>query len=68
MIGESISITSLNIIIWAFSFFIINIIYFVVYEEPNLETKFGDEYREYKNNVPRWIPRFKPFKPDSELK
>ena len=68
LIGESISILSLNILIWALSFFIINIIYFVAYEEPNLEARFGDEYREYKNNVPRWIPSFKPFKPGSVFK
>lgn len=66
--GESIAILSLNIFIWAVIFFIINNIYFVLYEEPDLEKKFGAEYQEYKKNVPRWIPRRKPFIPDSELK
>jgi hypothetical protein len=28
------------------------------YEEPTLEQKFGDECREYRQRVPRWIPRF----------
>ena len=63
LIGESLAIMSLRIIIWAVIFFIMNNIYFILYEEPNLEKKFGDEYREYKNNVPRWLPRVKPFKP-----
>lgn len=67
LIGESITIMSLNIIAWAGIFFITNNIYFVLYEEPDLEKKFGDEYREYKKNVPRWIPRSKPFKPNSEV-
>ena len=66
--GESIAILSLNIFIWAVIFFIINNLYFVIYEEPNLEKRFGHEYKEYKKNVPRWIPRLKPFVPDSELK
>ena len=26
-------------------------------EEKDLEEKFLDEYRTYKKNVPRWIPR-----------
>jgi protein-S-isoprenylcysteine O-methyltransferase Ste14 len=26
-------------------------------EEPGLERRFGDGYREYKRQVPRWIPR-----------
>jgi len=66
--GESIAILSVNIFIWALIFFIINNLYFVIYEEPNLEKRFGHEYKEYKKNVPRWIPRLKPFVPDSELK
>jgi protein-S-isoprenylcysteine O-methyltransferase Ste14 len=27
------------------------------YEEPTLETRFGDSYRAYKRTTPRWIPR-----------
>jgi len=59
LIGEAIAILSINIFLWALIFFIINNIFFVLYEEPNLEKKFGNEYLEYKRNVPRWIPRFK---------
>jgi protein-S-isoprenylcysteine O-methyltransferase Ste14 len=61
LIGESISILSLKILIWALIFFIINNIYFLFYEEPDLEKRFGNDYKEYKKNVPRWIPRFKPY-------
>ncbi|MEP7109478.1 MAG: isoprenylcysteine carboxylmethyltransferase family protein [Ferruginibacter sp.] len=68
LIGESIAILSLNILIWALVFFIINNAWFTLYEEPNLEEKFSGEYREYKRNVHRWIPRYKPFGPGSALK
>jgi protein-S-isoprenylcysteine O-methyltransferase Ste14 len=68
LIGESLAILSFNILIWALIFFIINNVYFLVYEEPNLEKRFGNEYREYKRNVPRWIPRLKPFTGNSEIK
>lgn len=57
LLGESITILSVQIFKWAIIFFIINNIWFFLYEEPNLEKKFGDEYREYKKSVPRWIPR-----------
>lgn len=67
LIGESIAIVSYKIFVWALCFFVINNIFFLIYEEPNLEKKFGDEYREYKKNVPRWIPRLKPFKSNSDL-
>ena len=36
----------------------------VVYgEEPGLEKRFGDSYREYQRNVRRWLPRITPWQP-----
>jgi len=29
----------------------------VLFEEPQLERRFGDSYRQYKARTPRWIPR-----------
>jgi len=33
----------------------------LVYEEPTLRRAFGAEYEEFYANVPRWIPRMKPW-------
>ncbi|MBI3242984.1 MAG: isoprenylcysteine carboxylmethyltransferase family protein [Chloroflexi bacterium] len=44
---------------WACVFVCINHVYFVLSEEPGLERRFGDHYRLYKANVPRWIPRLR---------
>ena len=38
--------------IWCIHFWV------VFYEEPTLLERFGDEYKEYKESVPRWIPSF----------
>jgi protein-S-isoprenylcysteine O-methyltransferase Ste14 len=36
----------------------------VVYlEEPGLERRFGDSYRDYKRSVNRWLPKFTGNKP-----
>jgi protein-S-isoprenylcysteine O-methyltransferase Ste14 len=59
LIGEALWLRSLPILTWAFVFFIINTFYFILSEEPFLERKFGDEYRIYKREIPRWIPRWK---------
>ena len=59
--GESVFFLSKNIALWTVIFFAINNVYFLVYEEPSLEKRFGDEYRKYKEQVPRWIPRIKPY-------
>jgi protein-S-isoprenylcysteine O-methyltransferase Ste14 len=32
------------------------------YEEPTLRRTFGDEYRTFCANVPRWIPRLRPWR------
>ena len=33
-----------------------------LYEEPTLRRMFGAEYEDYCRNVPRWIPRIRPWK------
>ena len=64
LVGEAILLASLNIAVWAVAFFIINTLYFILFEEPGLIKRFGEEYMEYKRNVPRWMPRIKPWYPD----
>ena len=62
LLGESLIIPSLNIMLWAAAFFLINTVYFIVKEEPDLYERFGEPYLNYKANVPRWIPRLRPYK------
>ncbi len=61
--GEAFLFRSPGIALLAVLNFAVNTIYFIVSEEPGLEKRFGDEYREYKRNVPRWIPRLTPWRP-----
>ena len=68
LLGEALTLSSKNIVIWAGEFFIINVIYFIIYEEPNLEKRFGEEYREYKKHVSMWLPRLTPYYPDQTEK
>ncbi len=66
LLGESLVFHSVRILIWAIVFFIVNSIYFRVSEEPGLVKRFGEEYLEYRRNVPTWIPRVKPWKPEED--
>ena len=50
---------------WALFFALGNAIYFPLVEERGLEKRFGDDYREYSKNVPRWLPRLRPWTPQS---
>ena len=63
LLGESLIFHSASIFTWLVVFFSVNHVYFIISEEPGLESRFGDEYREYKRNVPRWIPRLTPWTP-----
>ena len=62
LVGEGLFLLSTNILLWAASFFMINTVYFIFSEEPGLKNRFGDEYGAYKKQVPRWIPKTRPFK------
>lgn len=66
LVGEAVLLGSIAIFIWSILFAIINMIYIPLSEEPGLERRFGEDYLQYKQNVPRWIPRLRPWQlPDS---
>lgn len=60
-LGEALLFASLWLGFIAVLFFLVNHVYFIFSEEPGLVKRFGQEYVEYKKNVPRWIPRLKPW-------
>lgn len=62
VLGEALIFASIELFILFVLFFIVNHVYFVYSEEPGLVKRFGDDYILYKKNVPRWIPRLKPWK------
>lgn len=61
LLGEAVAFGSSGIFIWFLLFLLVNHLYFIYSEEPGLARRFGEEYLEYKRNVPRWIPRMKPW-------
>ena len=46
---------------WAGTFFVINLIYIPLLEEPMLEARFGESYRTYKQHVRMFVPRLDPW-------
>jgi protein-S-isoprenylcysteine O-methyltransferase Ste14 len=63
LLGEALFFESPGILAWAIFVFILNHFYFIFSEEPGLARRFGEEYEVYKRNVPRWLPRMRPWKP-----
>jgi protein-S-isoprenylcysteine O-methyltransferase Ste14 len=64
LLGEGLALGSAAILVAAGIFFAVNAIYIPLVEEPGLTERFGDDYRAYSRNVPRWIPRPRPWVPD----
>lgn len=61
LLGETLLFQSKGIFIYALIMFgVFNVHVFM--EETHLEDKFGKKYEQYRNDVPRWIPRFKSYK------
>lgn len=61
--GVTLLLGSLAVGAWAAVFFLGNAFYLPLSEEPGLEKRFGEDYRRYRENVPRWLPRRTPWTP-----
>jgi protein-S-isoprenylcysteine O-methyltransferase Ste14 len=55
--AEALLLGSWPLLVWMAIFFLGNAVYFPLVEEKGLEERFGQAYREYTRNVPRWLPR-----------
>lgn len=62
LLAETLWFNNYVLLFWALIFFVINTIYFIFKEEPDLEKRFGEYYVHYKKHVPRWIPKLIPYK------
>ncbi len=57
----SVRVLEYGVAVWAaFCLFVL------LYEEPTLRRSFGHEYEEFCANVPRWIPRLRPWRHNQE--
>lgn len=66
LVGEALLFQSIGIFIYCLVMFgIFNIHVFM--EETVLAEKFGATYEQYRNSVPRWIPRLKPYEDNESM-
>ena len=61
LFAEALVLLSLPHATWALAFLGLNLVYIPLFEEPQLERRFGDAYREYRRHVPRILPRLRPW-------
>jgi protein-S-isoprenylcysteine O-methyltransferase Ste14 len=63
LFGEALVLLSSVHALWALLFLGLNLVYIPLVEEPQLERRFGEPYVEYCRNVPRVVPRLRPWAP-----
>ena len=57
ILGEFILFGFLALLILALLMWIVFHTFVILYEEPHLKKTFGAGYEEFRNSIPRWIPR-----------
>ena len=55
--GEAIALWTAPMAIWLAAFVAVNAVYLPLVEEPRLVRRFGSDYEEYRDRVPRFLPR-----------
>jgi len=67
LLGEALVLLSMRHVVWATCFLALNLVYIPLVEEPGLKRRFGEPYREYCRHVRRFVPRFRPWIPNTEV-
>jgi protein-S-isoprenylcysteine O-methyltransferase Ste14 len=63
LVGEALVLRSWPHGRWALLFLLINLVFIPLFEEPQLERRFGASYGEYRRHVGRLLPRLRPWRP-----
>ena len=59
--GETALLGSRPLLYWLAAVVAVNAMYLPLVEEPGLRRRFGEDYDAYRANVPRWVPRLRPW-------
>jgi protein-S-isoprenylcysteine O-methyltransferase Ste14 len=66
LLGEAAVTASASLLVWFAIFLAAQLIAIRFWEEPHLARRHGSEYLEYRQNVPRWIPRISAWAPANQ--
>ena len=63
--GQALLFADLTVALYGVGIFLLVATFVHLYEEPTLHEQFGHEYDRYRAQVPRWIPRARPYSSDA---
>ena len=62
VLGQGLFFGSVRVLEYGFAVWVAFHLFVRVYEEPTLQKTYGQEYEEFRANVPRWFPRLQPWR------
>ena len=62
ILGQGLVLGNLTLLEYGGLVWLLFHLFVLVYEEPTLRASFGSEYKKFCAEVPRWIPRFTPWR------
>jgi len=62
ILGQGLFFASARVLEYGIAVWVGFFLFVLIYEEPTLRKSYGLEYDEYCANVPRWIPRLRPWR------
>lgn len=66
ILGQGLVLGNLTLLEYGGLVWLLFHLFVLVYEEPTLRASFGSEYKKFCAEVPRWIPRFTPWRSHPE--
>ena len=64
ILGQALLLWRLDLAVYATGFWLLTAAFVRFYEEPALASRFGVDYEAYRQAVPAWWPRLRPWEPD----
>jgi protein-S-isoprenylcysteine O-methyltransferase Ste14 len=61
ILGQALLFADARLLWYGAAFWLACHVFVIAHEEPTLEQTFGAEYERYRANVPRWLPRLRPW-------
>ncbi len=62
ILGQGLLLGNIHLVAYATLVWLVMHLFVLTYEEPTLRESFGAEYESFCTHVPRWIPRFTPWR------
>jgi protein-S-isoprenylcysteine O-methyltransferase Ste14 len=62
IVGQALLLGNIHVLEYGAAAWLVTHFFVLAYEEPTMRATFGEEYQQFCQNVPRWIPRLTPWR------